>query len=73
LRTLQHFERGIGQTAQVKTDAIDGRSNWTGSIAGIDGDKVLLEVDGERVALRIDNIKKAHIKGNVDFGKKESR
>lgn len=68
LRTLEHFERFAGDTAVVKmSSAESGRSNWTGTLCGVEGEDVLLEVEGERVALPLSNIKKAHIKGVIEF------
>ncbi|HIS41106.1 MAG TPA: ribosome maturation factor RimP [Candidatus Aphodovivens avistercoris] len=69
LRTPEHFQRFAGQTAVVKTNGpIDGRSSFTGAIAGADGEAVRLEVDGEQVSLPFSSIKRAHLKGVVDFG-----
>ena len=68
LRTLEHFARFAGETAQVKMALpVEGRSTWTGVIAGVEGESVLLDVEGERVALPLEGIKRAHVKGVVDF------
>lgn len=68
LRTVEHFERFAGDTAVIKmSSAESGRSNWTGVLLGIEDECVLLEVEGERVSLPLSNIKKAHIKGVIEF------
>lgn len=68
LRTLEHFARFAGDTAVVKmSSAESGRSNWTGVLQGVEGEDVLLDVEGERIALPLTNIKKAHIKGVIEF------
>lgn len=68
LRTEDHFRRFIGETAVVKTSqAIEGRSSWTGTIASVDDGSVELEVDGARQAIAIAAIKRAHLKGTIDF------
>lgn len=68
LRTLDHFRRAAGQTAVVKTvGPIDGRSSWTGIISAVEDGVVVLEVDGAPVQIPFDGIKKAHVKGIVDF------
>ncbi len=68
LRTVEHFERFAGDTAVVKmSSAESGRSNWTGVLLGVEDECVLLEVEGERVSLPLSNIKKAHIKGVIEF------
>ena len=68
LRTPAHFTAAVGQTAAVKTvGPIDGRSSWTGVISAVEGDVVVLQVDDALVQIPFDNIKKAHVKGIVDF------
>ena len=46
---------------------IDGRSRWTGTLAGVEGDLVLIEVDGETFKIPLDSMKRARLKGTVDF------
>ena len=68
LRTLEHFARFAGEQALVKTvSAVDGRSSFTGMLVGTDGDDVLLDVDGATVRVAHANIKRAHVKGTIDF------
>ena len=68
LRTLEHFARFAGQTAVVKTSRpLDGRSSFAGAIVSAEGDEVVLDVDGEHVAISFDGIKRAHLKGTIDF------
>ena len=42
-------------------------SAWTGVIAGVDGDSVLIEVDGESVSIPFGDVLKARLKGVVSF------
>ena len=67
LRTLEHFARFIGEQAKLSTDGIDGRANWTGTLGGVDGDSVLLDIDGETYMLPFEKIKKAHVKARIDW------
>lgn len=69
LRTAEHFARFAGEEAALKlTSPVDGRASWTGVLAGCEDGNVLLDVDGERVALPLTDIKRAHVKGTIDFG-----
>ncbi len=69
LRTLEHFARYIGSTAVVKTTSpIDGRSAWTGTILDARDGSVTIEAEGQRAVIPIAHIKRAHLKGTVDFG-----
>lgn len=71
LRTPEHFERFAGEQVAVKTARkIDGRSSFSGTLLGMDGDDVSLRVDGERVAVPLADVKRAHVKGAVDFSAK---
>ena len=68
LRTLEHFARFAGQTAVVKTSRpLDGCTSFAGAIVSAEGDEVVLDVDGEHVAIPFDGIKRAHLKGAIDF------
>lgn len=68
LRTLDHFRNAVGQTAALKTvGPIDGRSSWTGTVTAAEEDAVVLQADDAVVRIPFDSIKKAHLKGTVDF------
>ena len=68
LRTPAHFARFADQVAVIKMGhPIDGRSNFTGKIVSADDAAVVLEIDGEQVSLPMDDMKRAHLKGIVDF------
>ncbi len=70
LRTPEHFSRFAGEQAYVVTDGpIDGRSRFTGELLGFDDDSqcVLLDLEGESVRIPLASIKKAHVKGVVEF------
>ena len=72
LRTAEHFARFVGDTAVLKTQAVDGRGSWTGAIASVEGDVVVLDVDGAEARIPMDTIKRAHLKGTIDFGSQTS-
>jgi len=68
LRTAEHFERFAGETAVVKTTSpVEGRSSFTGVLQGYENGKVLVECDGVRYEVPLDMVKRANVKGNVDF------
>ncbi|MEF9876575.1 MAG: ribosome maturation factor RimP [Gordonibacter sp.] len=68
LRTPEHFARFVGEVAVVKTSAaLEGRSAFTGTIVAVLADVVELDVDGQTVRIPFDTIKRAHLKGVVDF------
>lgn len=73
LRTAEHFKRFVGDTAVVKTIApLEGRSAFTGTIVGANDTLVELEVDGQVIRMPFETIKRAHLKGVVDFSSKSS-
>lgn len=73
LRTVEHFKRFVGDTAVVKTIApLEGRSAFTGTIVGANDTLVELEVDGQVIRMPFETIKRAHLKGVVDFSSKSS-
>lgn len=68
LRTPAHFERFAGETAVIKTKSpIEGRGNWTGQLVGCKDGNVLIAVDGQTEEIPLTSIKRAHLKGTVDF------
>lgn len=72
LRTAEHFARFAGETAVLKTQPVDGRSNWTGAIVGVQDDAVVLDVDGTETQIPMSAIKRAHLKGTIDFSSQAS-
>jgi ribosome maturation factor RimP len=70
LRKLVDFERFAGSGAKIKTVPAQGRTTYTGTIVGIEGENVVLDVDGQTVRIPHGAVSKAHLKADVDFGKK---
>ncbi len=68
LRTEEHFARFVGERAVVRTAApIDGRSTWTGRIAAVADGVVEIDADGVRASIPIADMKRANLKGAIDF------
>lgn len=62
LRKASDYERFSGREAVIKLTApIEKRHSYTGALAGLDGDSVLIDVDGERQSIPLSMIKKAHL------------
>jgi ribosome maturation factor RimP len=73
LRTLEHFARFEGEEAKLQTEPIEGRGNWTGTLAGVEEDTILLALSGETYHIPHIKIKKAHLKGTIDFKRVDSK
>jgi ribosome maturation factor RimP len=57
-----HYERFRGKKARIRLAAkLNGRRNFNGILAGVDGDLLLLEVDGEVQGLPLDMIEAARL------------
>lgn len=68
LRTMDHFARFVGDTAVVKTSkGIDGRSQFTATIVSADEGVIVLDDNGTKIEIPFELVKKAHIKGVIDF------
>jgi ribosome maturation factor RimP len=62
LRTLAHFERFSGEQVRIELrDAREGRRNFVGRLAGVEGSTVLLEMDGEVWRLPLSDIATARL------------
>ncbi len=72
LRTPAHFAKAVGETAVVRTTkAIDGRASFTAIIVSANEDLLVLDMEGTSVEIPFELIKKAHVKGVIDFNAKK--
>lgn len=67
LRKASDFKRFISQRCEVTTTAHEGRKKWTGSIVKVDDTSLCLDVDGEQHSFDLSEIKKAHLKAELNF------
>lgn len=68
LRTPEHFQRFAGEDVVVVLRApVDGRAKFQGRLLGCEDGTVTVEVDGQDRSFPYDDIKKAHVKGKIDF------
>lgn len=68
LRTRAHFERFAGRAAVVTTTTpIGGRSRFTGTLTGVDGNDVLIDVDGNTHRVPLDAIARARLKADLSL------
>ena len=57
-----HFARFVGEEVKVRLDdPLDGRRNFTGVIAGCEGNTIVLQVDGETARLPFERIRTARL------------
>jgi ribosome maturation factor RimP len=72
LRTKQHFQRFAGEkVALVLSAPVNSRAKYTGQLAGVEGDNIVLDVDGTRTEIPFQLIKKAHVIATIDFNAKK--
>jgi len=66
LRRRQDFERYRGSTIRLKTShPVNGRSNYKGTLEGLEGDDIVMTVDGVRYRLPISELAKARVEAKV--------
>lgn len=69
LRTLEHFARFAGSQVVVKTrEPVGGRSSFAGTIESAGEDAVVMDCDGELFTIPLASMKRAHLRGEIDFG-----
>ncbi len=62
LFTLAHYERSVGEKVSIKLSRkFEDRKNFTGIIAGVENDEVVVRIDEEEYLLPIDMIDRANI------------
>ncbi len=62
LFSKEHFERYAGSRVRLKLAVkIEGRRRFEGTLLGLEGSDVLLEVDGEKRSLPLDQVDSARI------------
>jgi len=70
LRKREDYDRFAGETVTLKAKpAGQNRSAWTGTLVGLEGDDVVLEVEDEQVKVPFESVQKARLKGVVSFNK----
>lgn len=58
----EHFRRYRGETVKVRLSApVDGRKNFTGRLAEVGADGIVVEIDNERFALPFGAIERARL------------
>ncbi len=62
LKTAADFQRFVGELVRLKTaEPIDGRANYFGTLKGMDGDSILMNVDGVDHRIPMDKLGKARL------------
>ena len=72
LRTPEHFARFAGEEVYIMTTApIDGRSRFNAQLEGFDDatQSVKVNLDGQELLIPLSDVKKAHVKGVIDFSR----
>ena len=68
LRTPEHFARFAGEEIYLMTTKpIEGRSRFNAALKGFENDNVMVEYEGNDLAIPYSMIKKAHVKGVIEF------
>jgi len=61
------FERYNGKSVQITTRSpVQGQRRWSGALAGVDGDDVLMTVDGSTIVIPMADVKRANLKYEFD-------
>jgi len=64
---IEHYEAILNETVNVRLNVPqDGRRNFKGTLVGIEGDMINVEVDNQVFSLLIDNVAKANLVAKFD-------
>ncbi len=70
LRRRDDFQRFSGSKIKLRTrEQIDGRANYKGTLEGVDGDDILMEVDGSHYRIPFQMLLKAKVEEETGSGK----
>lgn len=70
LRTRHDFERFAGSMAKLHSRVlVEGRKSFTGTLAGMSGEAVVLEMDGVTYHIPLETVGSAHLHVVFDFNK----
>ena len=62
IKKLNDFDRFKGEKIKIKTRfAIENRKNFKGTLSGIKGESIMIEVDNESLLIEFENIDKARL------------
>jgi ribosome maturation factor RimP len=62
IKKLNDFDRLKGQKIKIKTRfAIENRKNFKGTLSGIKGESIIIEIDNESLLIDFENIDKARL------------
>jgi ribosome maturation factor RimP len=62
IKKLNDFDRFKGQKIKIKTRfAIENRKNFKGTLSGIKGESIMIEIDNESLSIAFENIDKARL------------
>ena len=62
IKKLNDFDRFKGQKIKIKTRfAIENRKNFKGTLSGIKGESIMIEIDNESLLIDFENIDKARL------------
>ena len=70
LRTKAHFQRFLGSEAKLTLhQMLEGRRRFTGKLAEVVDDDVVMNVDGEEFRISLSSIERARLVPNYDVAK----
>lgn len=67
LRKKADFERFAGEDVVIHLKPGQAKTKQKGLLIGVEGDDIVVEEKGERILVPFETIKRANIKGRIDF------